>query len=357
VKGAVSDKDYWLTYCESALDSIQRTGLHFDIVYCHDWMTALGGLAIGRTIQAPVLMSVHLPQFAVDNLVLENIGIAGCNGVVVNSQAVYTELAARHVSRGEISVIPNGVDLAQFSASDEPPNPQQILFVGRLVPQKGIDVLLRAFGAILHRHPDAMLVIAGDGQQRLYLERLARFLGLRQRVCFLGWQSRDELAKLYRACAVTAVPSLYEPFGLVALEAMASGRPVVVGRVGGLAEIVDDEVSGFTVEAGDHLDLASRLAALLSNRELARATGLAARRRAEQFDWAIIANRTAKLYESLASQPEPAQILFKTVHQLLSTADPDLRDRALALLFPEVHSRQSTLALESVPERGHHDGR
>jgi glycogen(starch) synthase len=198
VEGAVSDTDYWLTYCQSARDAVRRTGLHVDVVHCHDWMTALGGLAIGWAIQAPVLMSVHLPQVAATRLVLENIGIAGSDAVLVNSQSVYAELTGRDVTRREISVIPNGVDLAQFSTSDQPPNPQQILFVGRLEAQKGLDVLIRAFGAVLRRHPGATLVIAGDGQQRLYLERLTRFLGVRQRVSFLGWQSRDELAKLYR---------------------------------------------------------------------------------------------------------------------------------------------------------------
>ena len=337
----------------SRVPMVTRPSLTVDIVHCHDWMTALGGLAIGWAIAAPVLMTVHLPQFAATNLVLENIGIAGCNGVLVNSQEIRAELTGRHVRRGEIAVIPNGVDLARFSTSDQPPNPQQILFVGRLVPQKGVDVLLRAFGAVLRRHPNATLVIAGDGQQRLYLERLARFLGLRQHVSFLGWQSRDELVKLYSSSAVISVPSLYEPFGLVALEAMASGRPVVVGRVGGLAEIVDDELSGFIVEPGDHLDLATRLAALLSNRELARTQGLAARHRAEQFDWAIIANRTAQLYELLVSRPRVKQASSDTVHQLLSTADANLRQRALELLFSEP-SDESTLAHGSVAEGGHH---
>jgi glycosyltransferase involved in cell wall biosynthesis len=341
VEGAVSDADYWLTYCQSARDTVRNTALHVDVVHCHDWMTALGGLAVGWAIQAPVLMSVHLPQVAATQLVLENIGIAGSSGVVVNSQSVQAELVRRKVTRRDISVIPNGVDLAQFSTSECPPNPQQILFVGRLVPQKGVDVLLRAFGAVLRRHPAATLVIAGDGQQRLYLERLARFLGIRQSVSFLGWQSPDELAKLYRDSAVIAVPSLYEPFGLVALEAMASGRPVVVSRVGGLAEIVDDGVSGFTVQAGDHLDLATRLSGLLTNRELAQAKGRAARHRAEQFDWAIIANRTALLYESLASQPNPEQMSSSTLKQILATADADLRERALALLLAEPTSRQS----------------
>jgi 1,4-alpha-glucan branching enzyme len=336
VEGAVSDADYWLTYCESALTTVRRTGLRADVVHSHDWMTAVGALAVGRAIGAPVLMSVHLPQSVPVNLVLENVGLVGSHGVLVNSEDVRAELAARELGGPAVAVIPNGVDLAEFPPADPPPDPHRILFVGRLVPQKGVDVLVRAFGAVLRRHPGATLVIAGDGQQRLYLERLTRFLGVRQHVTFLGWQSRQDLAELYRTCAVTAVPSRYEPFGLVALEAMASARPVVVSRVGGLAEIVDHEAAGFVVQAGDHLDLATRLAALLTDPNLARSMGIAARRRAEQFDWATIASRTIELYDSL---PAERMTDCAAIHDVLSRDVPfpahdELRERILALLLP-----------------------
>ena len=188
-------------------------------------------------------------------------------------------------------------------------------------------------------------MIAGDGDQRLYLERLARFLGLRQRVSFLGWKSPAELARLYRASAVTSVPSLYEPFGLVALEAMACGRPVVVSRVGGLAEIVEDGVSGYTVEAGDHLDLATRLATVLSDRTLADKTGTAARHRAELFDWTVIADRTARLYRSLAMRPTPE---LMPLQRLLSAADTELRARLLAILT-QTSRRRSSSPTAGVP--------
>jgi 1,4-alpha-glucan branching enzyme len=354
---ATSNEDYWLTFCEGALDRATDAELAIDLLHCHDWMTALGGLAIGRAIGVPVVLSVHLPQVEATNLALENVGIAGCSGVLVNSHAVGAELARRDLANGEISVIPNGVDLVQFPLGDEPPDPLQILYVGRLVPQKGVDVLLRAFGAVLRRHPGARLLVAGDGQQRLYLERLARFLGVRQRVAFLGWQTRDAVAALYRASAVVAVPSRYEPFGLVALEAMASGRPVVVGRVGGLPEIVEDEVSGFTVEIGDHLDLAARLATLLSDPDLARTIGLEARRRAEQFDWGIVARRITELYGSIVSQPQPPPLSPGVVDRLLAIAGEDLSRRAASLLSfeavpPELGDRPA-----SVIERGHCHGR
>jgi 1,4-alpha-glucan branching enzyme len=331
VNGASSDVDYWLIYCQAVLDAARRGELRADVVHCHDWMTVLGGLAIGRVLGVPVLMSVHLPQSDGMHIALENLGLAGCDSVLVNSYAVRAELTARETSCAEIAVIPNGVDLHRFYPTETPPSSCQILFAGRLVPSKGVDVVMRAFGAVLRRVPQARLIIAGDGDQRLYLERLARFLGLRQYVSFLGWQSPDELAALYRASAVISVPSLYEPFGLVALEAMACGRPVVVSRVGGLAEIIEDGVSGYAVAVGDHLDLATRLATVLSDGTFAEETGRAARRRAESFDWATIADRTARLYRSLATRPTPESV---SVQRLLSTADTELRTRLLAILTP-----------------------
>lgn len=297
---ATADVDFWLSWCGAVADAVLASHRPVDVVHGHDWMAVPGGLALRRVLQVPVVMTVHLPQAAPSMLLMENVGLAACDGVIVNSEAVRAELARRGVRAGEISLVPNGVDLARFTPGLEDPDPGRVLFVGRLVPQKGVDVLIRAFAAVLRRRPDAGLVIAGDGQQRLYLERLARFLGVRDRVDFLGWQPPDRLPALYRAATVTAVPSLYEPFGLVALEAMASGRPVVVARVGGLAEIVEDGRGGFRVEPGDDLDLASRLAAVLSDPTLARSAGAAARRRAEQYDWAAAAGRTARLYDSLA---------------------------------------------------------
>lgn len=370
VRSVASNEDFWLSYSEAAGESLRNFGRRFDVVHCHDWMTVLGALAARPATRTPVAMTVHLPQSTTANVVMENIGLLGSDGVVVNSKAVRGELLGRGIRDGgrgwvdgrrrdrrdEITVIPNGVDLARFSPGATPPHRQRVLFAGRLVPQKAVDVLMRAFGAVLRRHPAARLVIAGDGDQRLYLERLARFLGVRQHVDFLGWRSPDELSELYRSSMVTAVPSRYEPFGLVALEAMASGCPVVVGRVGGLVEIVEDDLSGFLVEPDDHLGLAGRLAALLSDRELAHATGTAARHRAEQFGWTTIARRTIDLYEQLAARPVRTTIEAATLARVLAPASSRLNTRVSRLLGGAGTERESDTELEPDSPRGR-DGR
>jgi glycosyltransferase involved in cell wall biosynthesis len=332
VVGASSSEEFWLIYCEAALDAVYGADFRIDLVHAHDWMTAAGGVAMGRMLNRPVVLTIHLPQVATGYLALENVGLLYSNVVIANSEAVRAELSERELDGTRLVVIPNGVDLARYTPGDQAPNPMQILYVGRLVPQKGVDVLLRAFSAVLRRHPDATLLIAGDGEQGLYFQRLARFLGVRQQITFLGWRSHTELAALYQSSAVVAVPSRYEPFGLVALEAMASGRPVVAGRVGGLAEIIEDEVSGYLTEPGDHLDLAARLAALLSQPEQARATGVEARRRAERFDWAMVVRQTIDVYQAAADQGPPPLPLAGALTRLLSGVDPELCRRVGALL-------------------------
>jgi glycosyltransferase involved in cell wall biosynthesis len=335
VENATSDGGYWLDYCRSAVKIAADTNLRADVIHCHDWMTALAGVAIGRLIEAPVVMSVHLPQAMQPNLTLEDIGIAGSDAVIVNSLAVAQELTERNdrqTDGPQIVTIPNGVDLKRFRPDEQARDPCTILYVGRLVPQKGVDVLLRAFGAVVRRHRACQLIIAGDGQQRLYLQRLARFLGVSQRVEFLTWQTPEQLARLYRTATVTAVPSLYEPFGLVALEAMASGCPVVVSRVGGLGEIVEDGVSGLAVEPADHLDLASALAAVLSQARLSDTIGRGARRRAERFDWAAIAEATAGLYGRLQMRSDPRAAA--ALAQVLERGDESVRNVATRLLTP-----------------------
>lgn len=335
VVGAVTDLDFWLTWCEGAAEALAAVAPPIDVVHGHDWMAVPAAVAVARAKRVPAVMTVHLPQAAPGTRALEDVGIAACDAVVVNSDAVRAELARRGLRDAGVVVVPNGVDLERFRPTAEPADPHRVLFVGRLVPQKGADVLIRAFGALLRRHADATLTVAGDGEQRLYLERLARFLGVRQSVEFLGWQRLERLPPLYRSAAVTAVPSLYEPFGLVALEAMASGRPVVAARTGGLTEVVEDGTCGFTVEPGDHLDLASRLATVLTDAGLAARLGAAARLRAERFGWAVAAARTAEVYETAAAaggRNAAVAGASPAVGRLLAPVDDDAIRRRMAAL-------------------------
>jgi glycosyltransferase involved in cell wall biosynthesis len=170
---------------------------------------------------------------------------------------------------------------------------------GRLVPEKGIDVLVRAFALVARRHPEARLVVAGDGPERTPLERLANRLGVRDRVEFRGQLSRDATLAAIRAAWVACVPSVWEePFGMVAAEAQMHGVAVVASRSGGLSEIVVDGTTGHLVPPGDADALAARLDALFADRGAAVACGARGHERArEHFSLDGFAGRFEHVYD------------------------------------------------------------
>jgi glycogen(starch) synthase len=161
-------------------------------------------------------------------------------------------------------------------------NPMQLLFAGRLVPQKGCDLAIGGFALLAAQFPAVQLVIAGEGPERAALEATAARLGIAGRVTFLGALPRDRLISVMAGSVVLLVPSRDEPFGLVALEAAHAGRPVVATQVGGLPEVVAHGVSGLIIPPDDKQALAGAVAALLLNPALADRLGAQARARARQ---------------------------------------------------------------------------
>lgn len=218
--------------------------------------------------------------------------------VVANSRAVAGRLSAEGVDL-PIEVVWNGVPVvAPRPALSEPPT---VAFAGRLVREKGVDVLLRAFALCLERIPNARLVIAGDGPERARLERLAAELGLGSHAVLTGQLPRDQLDHRLASSWVQAVPSLWEePFGNVAVEAMMRGTAVVASSSGGLAEIVRDGETGILVPAGDVEALGWALSRLLTDAGLAQRLGQQGRELAlREFTVEVHLDRLESLYERL----------------------------------------------------------
>jgi glycosyltransferase involved in cell wall biosynthesis len=171
--------------------------------------------------------------------------------------------------------------------------------VGRLAPEKGMDVLVRAFQQIVRSEPRARLVLVGDGPERGNLEKLARTAGVSDRVAFLGW--RDDAVRLNAAFDVAAVPSVWdEPFGLVVVEAMAAGIPVVASAVGGIPEIIEPGSTGWLVSPGDPDALADALIAALRDPARREAMGREARRQAgERFSMESCRRKYYEVFEKV----------------------------------------------------------
>jgi glycosyltransferase involved in cell wall biosynthesis len=329
-----SDVELWLRFCRRTIAMAKQLGNSIAVVHCHDWMTVLAGIRLRRILDVPLVFSVHLPQRTSPNLPMENLGLVCADYVLVNSRAVAREIAGRGLPIKSLRVIPNGVDLNRFVPPGSSSADRYILFVGRLVMQKGVDTALRAFSVLLLRCPDIRLIIVGDGSLTLYFQRVARYLGFSSQVSFVGWKTGQSLVRLYQGAEVVVMPSFYEPFGMVALEAMACARPVVATRAGGLVEVVEDGVNGYLVPPGDYLQLAQRIAALLLDSNRAARFGEAARQRASAFGWEKIAASTERLYAKVIDEGVtlPLGETSGLVDEFIKFVDPALQPLAERLV-------------------------
>lgn len=342
VEESRSNVEFWIRYCGTSAPFAAEAladARTLDVIHCHDWMTVLAGVRLKRLLPSvPLVYSVHLPQNGGEPNLMECLGLVNADLIVVNSHAVARELRERGLPLPPVEIVSHGVDAETFRpAPDWPSDDGYILFAGRVVAQKGVNILLRAFGALLRRCPEARLLVVGEGDLELFFQRMTRYLGFPHRVSFVEWQTGESLVGLYQRAQLIVIPSYYEPFGIVALEAMACGRPLVASRVGGLAEIVEDGVQGYLFPVGDHLELARRLAQLILDPARREKMGAAARERATQFTWGDAAARTEAIYARLdghrvADDAERSRITLRLKRELAARLDVNLRPILAGLL-------------------------
>jgi glycosyltransferase involved in cell wall biosynthesis len=216
--------------------------------------------------------------------------------VVANSQGL-RQLAAGFDPGVSIDVVPNGVDLARFAVTDRRWEPARMLFVGRVVYQKGLDLLLEALAGLTDLPWE--LVVAGDGSQREPLRGRARDLAIEERIRFAGWLSGDGILLAYREANLFVFPSRHEGMPNAVLEAMAAGLPVIASRIAGNEELVESGKTGMLVPAEDVAALRQALAALLPDGRRRASMGAAGRVRVEErYTW----GRAAEAYQSLLAQ-------------------------------------------------------
>jgi phosphatidyl-myo-inositol dimannoside synthase len=286
-----------------------------DVVHVHWWFPGGVVLApagvVGRT---PVMITSHgTDLFLLRKLPALRIAarpiFARASVVTTVSRALADELPALAVDPSRVHVVPMPLDLETFGVNSqalEPRDADHVLFVGRLSVQKGAADLLRALAELARTRPSLRATIIGDGTERARLEQSARELGVAERVTFRGSRDTRDVARAYRTASVLAVPSTVgaagerEGFGLVAVEAMLAGLPVVATATGGLVDIVRDGETGLLVQAGNPSAMAGALARLLSDPAAARA--IAERARADvtrRFAPSAIAERYRALYRGM----------------------------------------------------------
>ncbi len=220
------------------------------------------------------------------------------SGTVVANSRGLRDLGSAFNSETPIEIIPNGVDIERFTPVERDWSSGRMLFVGRIVYQKGLDILFQALGGL----PDLQwnLTLVGDGKQRLALEAQAASLGIADRVHFTGWLTGDAVATQYRQANLYVAPSRHEGMPNVVLEAMASGLPVVASRIAGNEELVTPGSNGLLFPSGDTEALRKLLREILSNPESLQKMGAASRQRAvESYTWETTAVQYLALLRSL----------------------------------------------------------
>lgn len=201
-------------------------------------------------------------------------------------------------SEVESIIIPNGVNVNRFKPSEKEADKPIVLFVGRLVHRKGVHILIKAFTKVVKEIPEAKLVIVGEGYMKPILQMISKQLKIKEKVKFLGEIDEEKLLKTYQKSRVVVIPSLYrESFGIVALEAMATGKPVIATRVGGLPEIIKDGINGLLTQPGNPTELAEKITLLLSDKSIANKMGVMGRKIAvEKYSWNVIAKQIINVY-------------------------------------------------------------
>jgi D-inositol-3-phosphate glycosyltransferase len=334
--------DHLPQFADGVRDFARREGRDYDVIHSHYWLSGLVGHELRQAWGTPIVQMFHtLGQMknsvasGPDEWESER-RIEGEERVMALADLL---VAATPLERAQmvwlygadasrIEVVPCGVDLNLFKPVPSTEAKEMlgmlhtsriILFVGRIEPLKGIETLLRAIALIApqipHWQEDLRVIIIGGApgvgidevnSELARLERLRAKLGLEELVTFQGAEDQDRLVYHYSAAEMVVMPSHYESFGMVALEAMACGTPVVASKVGGLSYNVQDGVTGFLVPGGDPEALATRIQCLLTDKKLRERLGQQAANWAQRYGWPVVTNRIVEQFERVQRVSEPA---------------------------------------------------
>ena len=328
-------------YLPQFVEGIQKfareKGIHYNLIHSHYWMSGIAAEKLKEAWDVPIVHMFHTlglmkNRVAMSEAEMEGeyrtqgehrvLEIADC--VIAATLAEQSQLQfLYHASEDKIVVIPPGVDTSHFYPipADEakcaigvPEDDRMLLFVGRIEPLKGVDTLIRAIAhmrttGITDQYPHYLSIIGGDpdakaremNTEMTRLQLLSHELGLQDLVVFLGKRAQSSLPYYYSAADVLIMPSHYELFGMVALEAMACGTPVVASQVGGLAFLIQDGETGFVVPGGDHLALSERLTQLIKEPDLRQRLGEQAAAYAQDYSWENISAKILDLYNEVLS--------------------------------------------------------
>ena len=274
----------------------------FDVIHCHDWMTIPAGQELKKRTGKPLVFTIHSTEYdrtanlyPFRNIIdVEKRGIDEADLVITVSSNMKEQLMERYeADENKVEVIYNGVDYLRFPGITEKAHRNIVLFLGRLTNQKGPDFFLHAAAKVLEKESNVLFVVAGQGEKLPELIGEAISLGIMDHVVFTGYLSEAELLRAYEMADVYVMPSVAEPFGITALEAIASGTPLIVSKNAGVSERIRH---CFKVDYWDTWDIANKIVCILTYRVLGECMRENSLEELKGLGWDEVAQQTIEAY-------------------------------------------------------------
>jgi glycosyltransferase involved in cell wall biosynthesis len=308
----------------------------FDLIHAHDWLSVLGAKTLKMSFKIPMVSTIHATECGRNGGIRTEMQRYISSAEWLLGYESWKVIACSHYMRQQMSdvfsvpwdkiwVIPNGVDPDKFNFEFDWLNFRRtyarddekiVFYVGRHVFEKGIHLLVEAAHGIIERYNSTKIIIAGTGAMTEELKGRVRQMGIESKVQFTGYMSDEERDKMYRVANVAVFPSLYEPFGIVALEAMAAGCPVVVSDTGGLGEIINHKVNGLKAINGCIDSLTDNISELLYDQNLAYFLKKNALESIyDKYTWDKVAEVTVKMYEMVGNEAKGTEWEIKGINK------------------------------------------
>lgn len=287
-----------------------------DVIHAHDWLCFPAGMVASGLVGKPLVTHVHATEYdrcggnQVNGQVysLESQGVSKSSAVIAVSQFT-KNLLMRYYSAApdKVEVVHNGINADEYIASSYSPDPlwelkrngfKIVLYVGRITLQKGVDYFLKAAQKVLAFHPNTVFLIAGSGDMQNQIIELSVSLGISDHVLFTGFIRGEELKQVYRSADLFVMPSVSEPFGITALESVASGTPALISKQSGVSEALKHALK---VDFWDIDEMTDKMAAVLYHPSLKRTLSENGRAESKSHTWKTAATKTIKVYEKVLS--------------------------------------------------------
>jgi glycosyltransferase involved in cell wall biosynthesis len=296
--GAIED------FAHLSLSALKASSTKYDLLHCHDWLTISAGMMARTALKIPLVLTMHSTEYDRNPVPwnwisdIEALGVKTADRTIAVSGKMKDSLVAKfHADPGKMHVIYNGIDVAKYRKKDNCVRKEKlVLFLGRLTHQKGPEQFLRAAKKVHRHNKNVRFLVVGEGGLLPRLISLSIELGIADRVSFWGFVPENEKRSIYSMCDVYVMPSVSEPFGITALEAMASGTPCIISKNSGVSEIAKNCL---LVDFWDVDEMASQILALLRYPAMSRVMSSHEMKDAARLGWHDAAKKTIGVYNEV----------------------------------------------------------